>query len=69
LVLDRFRNYQGGADHAQRHGCLNGVDIPMDLRNTVIHEVMHMTLDLPASDEAKVVAISEVIAPRSRKRK
>jgi hypothetical protein len=34
--------------------------------NTVIHEVMHMVLDLHVSDEAKVVAISEVIQPRRR---
>ena len=35
--------------------------------NTVIHEVMHQVLDLPASDEAKVVAVSNIIEPRSRK--
>jgi hypothetical protein len=42
-------------------GCLDGVDIPKDQKNTVIHEVMHMILDLHVSEEAKVVAISEVI--------
>ena len=47
-------------------GCLDGVDIPKDQKNTVIHEVMHMILDLHVSDEAKVVAISEVIQPRRR---
>ena len=50
-------------------GCLDGVDVPKDQLNTVIHEVMHMVLDLHVSDEAKVVAISEVIQPRTRKRK
>jgi hypothetical protein len=33
----------------------------------VIHEVMHMILHLHVSDEAKVVAISEVIQPRTRR--
>ena len=47
-------------------GCLDGVDVPKDQLNTVIHEVMHMVLDLHVSDEAKVVAISEVIQPRWR---
>jgi hypothetical protein len=32
----------------------------------VIHEVMHIVLDLRVSDEAKVVAISEVIQQRRR---
>ena len=50
-------------------GCLDGVDVPKDQLNTVIHEVMHMVLDLHVSDEAKVVAISEVIQPRTGKRK
>jgi hypothetical protein len=31
-----------------------------------MHEVMHMVLDLPVTNEAKVVAISEVIQPRRR---
>jgi hypothetical protein len=33
-------------------GCLDGVDVPKDQLNTVIHEVMHMVLDLHVSDEA-----------------
>jgi hypothetical protein len=53
----------------EKPGCLQGVDIPRDQLNTVIHEVMHMILNIPASEEAKVVAISGVIQPRSRKRK
>lgn len=32
-------------------GCLNGVDIPKDQLNTVIHEVMHLILDLPVANE------------------
>ena len=47
-------------------GCLDGVDIPKDQLNTVIHEVMHMILGLHVSDEAKVVTISEAIQPRRR---
>jgi hypothetical protein len=35
----------------------------------VIHEVMRMVLDLPVTNEAKIVAISEVIQPPTRKRK
>ena len=31
------------------------------------HEVLQMVLDLPVTEEAKVVAISEVIQPRTRK--
>jgi hypothetical protein len=53
-------------EYANLPGCLDGVDVPRDQLNTVIHEVMHMVLDLPVSDEAKVVAISEVIQPRRR---
>ena len=30
-------------------GCLEGVEIPKDQLNTVIHEVMHMVLDLPVT--------------------
>ena len=56
-------------EYANLPGCLDGVDVPRDQLNTVIHEVMHMVLDLHVSDEAKVVAISEVIQPRRRKRK
>ena len=50
-------------------GCLDGVQIPQDQFNTVIHEVMHMVLEIPVSEEAKVVAISEVIQPRTRRHK
>jgi hypothetical protein len=50
-------------------GCLDAVDIPRDQLNTVIHEVMHMVLNIPVTEEAKVVAISEIIQPRTRKRK
>jgi hypothetical protein len=48
-------------------GCLDGVDIPKDQLNTVIHEVMHMVLEIPVTEEVKVVAISEVIQLRKRK--
>jgi hypothetical protein len=34
-----------------------------------LHEGMHMLLDLSITEEAKVVAISELIQPRTRKRK
>ena len=48
-------------------GCLDGADsIKLDQLNTVIHEVMHMVIDLPVSEEGKVVAISGVIQPRRR---
>ena len=50
-------------------GCLDGVQIPQDQLNTVIHEVMHMVLEIPVTEEAKVVAISEVIQPRTRRHK
>ena len=30
----------------------------------MIHEVMHMVLTMPVTEEAKVVAISEIIKPR-----
>jgi hypothetical protein len=30
----------------------------------VIHEVMHMVLTIPVTEEAKVVAMSKVIQPR-----
>lgn len=51
-------------------GCPDGADsIKRDQLNTVIHEVMHMVIGLPASEEGKVVAISEVIQPRTRRRK
>lgn len=51
-------------------GCLDGADsIHRDQLNTVIHEVMHMVLTIPVSEEAKVVAISGVIQPRTHKRK
>jgi hypothetical protein len=50
-------------------GCLDKVDVPQDQLNTVIHEVMHMVLNLLVTEEGKVVAISEVIQPRTHKRK
>jgi hypothetical protein len=50
-------------------GCLDKVDIPKDQLNTVIHEVMRMVLNLPVTEEGKVVAISEVIQPRTHERK
>jgi hypothetical protein len=56
-------------EYEKRPGCLDGVDIRRDQLNTVIHEVMHMVLDLPVTDEGKVAAISEAIQPRTRKRK
>jgi hypothetical protein len=33
-------------------GCLDGVDVPKDQLNTVIHEVMHMILDLKPRGKA-----------------
>jgi hypothetical protein len=57
-------------EYAKLHDCLDGADsIPRDQLNTVIHELMHVVLNLPAAEEAKVVAISGVIQPRTRKRK
>ena len=57
-------------EYANLPGCLNGADsIRRDQLNTVIHEVMHMVIDLPVSEGAKVVAISGVIQPRTRKHK
>lgn len=35
---------------------LDGVDIRRDQLKTVIHEVMHMALDLAVTNESKVVA-------------
>jgi hypothetical protein len=34
-------------------GCLDGVDIPKDQLNTVIHEVMHMVLAIPSPRKPK----------------
>lgn len=48
-------------------GCLDGVDLPRDQLNTVIHEGMHMVLNVPVTGEARVVAISQIIQPRKRK--
>ena len=56
-------------EHEKLPGCLDGVDIPRDQLNTVIHEAVHMVLNIPVTEEAKVVAISGVIAPRTRKRR
>jgi hypothetical protein len=53
-------------EYANLPGCLDDVEIPKDQLNTVIHELMHMVIDLPASEEGKVVAISGVIQPRRR---
>jgi hypothetical protein len=50
-------------------GCLDGAQIAQDQLNTVIHEVMHMVFAIPVSEEAKVVAISGVIQPRTRRHK
>jgi hypothetical protein len=50
-------------EYANLPGCLDGVDIPKDQLNTVIHEVMHMFLTIPVTEEAKVEAISGVIQP------
>jgi hypothetical protein len=55
-------------EYANLPGYLDGVQIPRDHLNTVIHEVMHKVLRIPVTEEAKVVAISEVIQPRTRKR-
>jgi hypothetical protein len=40
----------------------------MDQRNMVTHEVLNMVFAIPVTEEAKVAAISVVIAP-SRKHK
>jgi hypothetical protein len=51
-------------------GCLDdGVSIRHDQLNTVIHEVLHMVMHIPVTEEAKVAAISEVIQPRTGKRR
>ena len=47
-------------------GCLDKVDVPQDQLNTVIHEVMHMVLNLPVTGEGQGSAISEVIQPRTQ---
>ena len=39
------------------------VSIPMDQRNTVVNEVLHMVFAIPVTEEAKVAAISGVIQP------
>ena len=53
-------------EYAKLPDCLKGADsIPRDQLNTVIHELMHMVLNIPITEEAKVVAISDVIAPNS----
>ena len=50
--------------------CLvDGIDMPRDQRNTVIHEVLQMVFAIPVTEEAKVAAISGVIQPRTRKHK
>lgn len=49
-------------------GCLDGVDIPRDQLNTVIHEVLQMVMNIPVTEEGKAVAISEVIQPGTHKR-
>jgi len=35
-------------EYAKLRVCLDGVDIPRDQLNTVIHEVMHMVLNIPS---------------------
>ena len=45
------------------------IDIPRDQLNGVIREVMHMVLKIPVTEEARVVAISGVIQPRTQKGK
>ena len=56
-------------EYANRPGCLDGVDVPMDQRNTVIHEVLHMVFAISVAEEAKVAATSGVIQPRTTKHK
>jgi hypothetical protein len=57
-------------EYANLPGSLDGTDsIKRDQLNTVIHEVMHMVLTIPVTEEARVVAISEVIQPRTHRRK
>lgn len=56
-------------EYEKRPGCLDGVSIRRDQLNTVIHEVLHMVMNIPVSEEGKVAAIPEVIQPRMRKRK
>jgi hypothetical protein len=56
-------------EYEKRPGCLDGVIIRRDQLNTVIHEVLHMVMNIPVSEEGKVAAIPEVIQPRTRKRK
>jgi hypothetical protein len=49
-------------------GCLDGVEIRHDQLNTVIHEVLHMVMNIPVTEEGKVAAIAKVVQPRTRKR-
>jgi hypothetical protein len=53
-------------EYANLPGCLDKVDIPQDQLNMVIHEVMHMVLNLPVTGEGQGSAISEVIQPRTQ---
>jgi hypothetical protein len=56
-------------EYANLAGCLvKGIDIRRNQLNTVIHEVQPMVFAIPVTEEAKVAAISGVIAP-SRKHK
>ena len=64
-ILDVLRS----DEYEKLPGCLDGVDIPRDQLNTVIHEVMHMVMNIPVTEEGKVAAISEIIQPRRRKHK
>ena len=57
------------SEYANLPGCLDGVEISQDQLSTVIHEVMHIVLTIPVTEEAKVVAISVLIQPRTHKRK
>ena len=52
-------------EYAKLPGCLDG---PRDQLNTVVHEVMHLVLTIPVIEEAKVVASTGIIQPRTRKR-
>ena len=57
-------------EYEKRPRCrIDGIDIPRDQLNRVIHEVLHMIFSIPATEEVKVAAISDVIQPRTRKRK
>ena len=55
-------------EYVNRPGCMpTGINIPMDQRNTAIHEMLHMVFSIPVAEEVKVAAISGVQPSRNHK--